>query len=107
MFFLIKDRFTKKNANVKIFVDEKGLRDWTGVVEHGNRNGDFVFRDLFLLGWGLVFYFILYFLKPGFNDIKLLEKKVVHMLSVRFDNYADVSIVLFKLTQIESPVDVH
>ena len=52
-------------------------------------------------------HFILYFSKSSLNAIELLEKKVLHMLSVRFDNDADVSIVLFDVSEVESPVGMY
>ena len=107
MFLLIKDRLTKQYANVKIFVHEKRLSDRTCVVKHWNRNRDFVFWYFFFFWWRLSIQSFLYFDNASVDVIKSLEKEVLHVLSVWLDNNTNVSVMLFKLSEVETPIDMN
>ena len=107
MFLLIEDGLAEEDANVEILIDEEGLRDGGGVVQHGDGDGDFVVGGLLLLGRGLVLQFLLDEVEASVDIVELLEEEVLHVLGVGLHHDADVSIVLFELAVGESPVGLH
>ena len=74
VFLLVEDGLAEEDADVKIFIDEEGLGDGRGVVEHGDGDGDFVVRRLLLFGRVLVLHFLLEEVEAGVDVVELLEE---------------------------------